>query len=104
MDWGIPGLHANLHLPNNTFNILQTPDEESSLIAIAHFLETGLNNNEKVALTSFSNPSETQKLFQQFGFNFNDALESEDFFYLYYLPDFSQTVILPFLADTKSRG
>ena len=97
--WGIPGLHGETYLPNDVFNMLQTPDEESSLIAIAHFLEAGLKNNEKVAMISFDNPQATQQLFQQFGFDFSEALESEDFFYLYYLPDFSQAT--SFTADYR---
>ena len=90
ISWGISNLDVDLRLPSNVFNILQAPDEVSSLIVLAHFLEAGLKNNEKVAMVSFDNPQATQQLFQQFGFDFSEALESENFFYLYYLPDFSQ--------------
>ncbi len=81
---------GDFRLSHNLFNILKAHDEESGLIAIAHFLKSGLGNNERVALVSFDNPQTTQALFQQYGFAFSGALESEDFFIGIICPIFSR--------------
>ena len=103
INWGISNVYTNLHLPSNVFNILQASDEESSLIAIAHFLDAGLKNNEKVALISFDNPQATQQLFQQFGFNFNAALNSEDFFTCTIYLTFPRRSVSPRITGNYSK-
>lgn len=88
--WGIDSFdHVNVGLPRRTFNLLRTNNKESTLLATAHFLQTGILLNQRVTLVCFDHPSYLLPSFRKHGFNFEEALISEQLIYLYYKPSFS---------------
>ncbi len=91
--WGITSFDDNYTgLPRRTFNLLRTCNVEVSTSAIGHFLETGIELGQRVALVSFEHPDYLMARFEEYGFDFENELLSEQLIYLYYKPFFSQSI------------
>jgi len=93
--WGITSFdHNNVGLPRLTFNLLRACNAEVSISATGHFLKTGIDQGQRVALVSFEHPGYLMSRFKEYGFYFDDELLSEQLIYLYYKPCFSQSINL----------
>lgn len=88
--WGVLSFdHVYNGLPSQTFNLLRTNNKEIGIAAIGHFIKTGLELGETVAIVSFEHPSYLLSRFQEQGFSFDGALASEQLLYFYYKSRFS---------------
>ena len=76
-------------LPNRLFNFLHTTTKDASIVAVGHFLTTGIQLEQKVVLVSFEHPKQLFPRFKEYNFDFDEALLSEKLIYLYYKPVFS---------------
>ena len=54
---GITGFDQSIGgLPGNIFNVVETPDHQSGLLMLGHFLKAGLQNGEKCTLVTLQDP------------------------------------------------
>ena len=91
--WGIDSFdRVYTGLPKRIFNLLRTCNEETTLSALGHYLKTGLDRDERVTLVCFDHPAYLLAGFKEHGFSFDDALQSEQFIYLYYKPWLSHSL------------
>lgn len=93
--WGIDSFDSvHTGLPKRIFNLLRTCDEDTTISGLGHFLKKGLDQDERVTLVCFDHPAYLLSSFKQHGFSFDDALNSEQFIYLYYKPWLSHSLNL----------
>jgi hypothetical protein len=98
--WGIePFDNSYSGLPTRAFNLVRTCSQEISIVAIGHFLQAGIELRQRVVLVGFDHPAHLLSKFNGYGFSFDDALNKEQFIYLYYKPCFSHS--LSFSTDYK---
>ena len=91
--WGITSFDSDfIGLPRLTFNLLRTCNYETSIAAIGHFLQEGIDQDQRVALVSFDHPVYLLNSFKEYGFSFDEELLSEKLIYLYYKPFFSHSL------------
>ena len=72
--------------PTNVFNVIETPDHQSGLLALGHFLMAGLEQGERCTLVTLEDPHSLFQGFSSWNMNFQDYLKSEQLTYLYYQP------------------
>lgn len=91
--WGIVSFDSVYKgLPSQTFNLLRTGNKEISFAAIGHFIKTGLDRGERVAIVSFDHPNFLLDKYKEYGFSFAEALASEQLMYFYYKSRFSYSL------------
>jgi hypothetical protein len=91
--WGIELFDRSCFgLPKQTFNLLRACNREAAVSATGHFIKTGIDLEQRVALVCFENPSFLLEKYREYGFSFDDELISEQLVYLYYKPIFSYSV------------
>ncbi|TNE99614.1 MAG: hypothetical protein EP326_07805 [Deltaproteobacteria bacterium] len=85
---------CSFNFVNNVFNMVQTPGPKVGLKVIGQFLNESLSNGKKAALVTFDNPTLTISAFKTLGFDFEQALETEQLIYFYYKTNFAETLSL----------
>ena len=91
--WGITSFDSNfIGLPKLTFNLLRTCNKETNIAAIGHFLQEGIEQDQRVALVCFDHPVYLLNSFKEYGFCFDKELLSEKLIYIYYKPFFSHAL------------
>lgn len=73
-------------LPANVFNIVETPDHQTGLLMLGHFLMAGLENGEKCTLVTQEDPLSLFQTFNACKMDFYKYLKSEQLVYLFYQP------------------
>lgn len=93
--WGTdPFGYCCTELPTRAFNLLRVSSRGATVLAIGHFLQAGLERDQRVALVSFDHPGHLLAGFREAGFYFDRALLAEQLIYLYYKPVFSLSLNL----------
>ncbi len=84
---GISGLDKSIGgLPGNIFNVVETPDHQTGLLMLGHFLKAGLQNGEKCTLVTLQDPLSLFQSLAECNFEFYEYLKSEQLAYLSYQP------------------
>lgn len=93
LGWGIEPFDKTVGgLPANVFNIVETESHQTGLLALGHFLNEGLSNDEKCVLVTFENPLSFVESFEKWNFKFYEHIRSEQFIYLYYRPNIASEI------------
>ena len=91
--WGIYAFDNEfVGLPKLTFNLLRTCNLQANISAIGHFLKSGIELDQCVALIGFEHPNYMLANFKEAGFCFDNELLSQQLIYLYYKPLFSYSL------------
>ena len=91
--WGINAFDSEfVGLPKLTFNLLRTCNLQTNNSAIGHFLKSGIELDQRVALIGFEHPNYMLANFKEAGFCFDNELLSQQLIYLYYKPLFSYSL------------
>jgi hypothetical protein len=84
---GIAGFDQNIGgLPGNIFNVVETPDHQTGLLMLGHFLKAGLQNGERCTLVTLQDPLSLFQSLAECNFEFYEYLKSEQLAYLSYQP------------------
>lgn len=84
---GITGFDQSIGgLPGNIFNVVETPDHQSGLLMLGHFLKAGLQNGEKCTLVTLQDPLSLFQSLAACNFEFYSYLKTEQLAFLSYQP------------------
>jgi hypothetical protein len=98
--WGIVSFDKTYNgLPTRVFNLVHACNKEICIVAIGHFLQAGIELQQRAVLVGFDHPAHLLSKFNGYGFSFEEALNKEQLIYLYYKPSFSHS--LNFSTDYK---
>ncbi|MEK7358116.1 MAG: ATPase domain-containing protein [Bdellovibrionota bacterium] len=72
--------------PGWVFNIVETPDHQSGLLLLGHFLKEGLKKGERCTIVTLEDPLALFQSFSTWGLDFYEYVRSEQLVFLFYQP------------------
>ena len=92
---GITALDQSIGgVPSHVFNVIESPNHQTGLLALGHFLMEGLKRGEKCTVLSLEHPLSFFESFSAWEMDFNSFLKSEQLVYLLYQPHVTSEIAL----------